>query len=543
MNVPNYMKNYRFFIIVIVTFSTIFTFISIILPFLNGRFVDLIIGSTDLNEVIKFAMLIISLGLFGVLAAYVNNMALVKLANRSTLDLISNTIGHIQRMPYDIFVSRFNPAYLVQRINNDAYAVTTFIINNFAMVFLQAGSFIAIMYIMATINTQVFLLILVFMPAYVLCYMLLRKPLYQKNMRLKEDQNHLSKVLFEQMSQIHVIKAEASFDNSIRIEKRGFEKYMDSLVKFNRVSYLFTSLDGIIAVVFQAIVLLIGGIQIVNGKMTLGEFTIVSTYFAMLIASLKYYFNLGRAYQEYKASYSRMDEIYSIDVENNGSVKLDSINNIILDKVTYSYPNQDMPIIREMSARFNKGDIVLITGKNGAGKSTMMNVIMGILQNIQDGNIKYDGIGISDIDLYSLRNERMATLLQNSRCPDVTVREYLSDYFALDEMGIVSLIGIMGLQETFLGDNFDLSKFWDKRMEALSGGERQKIMLIKALGKGKDIVVLDEPSTGLDVKTMNDITDYLDVTRKSRICIIISHDSIFERISNSIINFERNNIK
>ncbi|MCL2607959.1 MAG: ABC transporter transmembrane domain-containing protein [Methanomassiliicoccaceae archaeon] len=539
MNVLRYITKYRLFILVIVVFSVLSTIVSVAVPYLNGMFIDMLIASTDIDEVIRFALIIIAIGLFGVFIAYMNNMAHVKFAGKSSFDLIADTVGYVQKVPYDTFVSRFNPAYLIQRIRVDSNALTSFIINNFVAVFLQAGSFIVIMYIMFTINVQIFIMVLVFIPAYMLCYVVMRNPLYQRNIRLKEDQDHFSKVLFEQVNQMHEIKAEASFAKSLEAENRSFRTYFGSLVNFSRLSYLFTSLDGIIVTIFQAIVLFIGGIQIVNGNMSVGEFVIVTMYFAMLVASVKYYFNLGKAYQEYKASNFRMDDIYSIEKENNGTERLGEVSNIVLDKVTYSYPNQDIPIMKEISAEFNRGDIVLITGKNGSGKSTMMNVVLGILQNIQDGSVKYSGINVSDIDLYSVRNEKMAALLQNSNPPDATVREYLSDHFGLDENGILDMIRIMGLKEMFLGDNFDITNFWDKKMNSLSGGERQKIMLIKALCRNRDVLILDEPSTGLDAQTVDRLTDYLDITKRNRICIIISHDPKFERIANSVINFEK----
>lgn len=139
----------------------------------------------------------------------------------------------------------------------------------------------------------------------------LKKPLFKRSMELKENQNHFSKVLFEQINRIQEIKAEASFDKSREIEDRSFLTYFKSMISFSRLSYLFSSLDGLIAVLFQSSVLIIGGIQIINGTMTIGQFTIVSTYFLMLINAVKYYFNLGKSYQDYKSSNTRMNELLS----------------------------------------------------------------------------------------------------------------------------------------------------------------------------------------------------------------------------------------
>lgn len=539
MDVLAYVKKYKAFIFLLTIFSILSTIVSIAVPYLNGQFIDLLIISADSGQVIRFALVIIAIGLFGVVVSYVNNMTVVKFTNRSGFDVISDTVGHVQKIPYDTFVSKFNPAYLIQRINTDSNVLVSFVISNIISVFLQAGSFIVVLYVIYTINIQIFLLTLAFLPIYMLCYVMLRKPLFIKNIALKENQNQFSKILFEQVNRIQEIKADASFSKSTESENRGFVKYFASLLDFSRLSYLFTSLDGIIVVFFQAIVLLVGGIQIVNGNMTLGEFTIVSTYFAMLLSSIKYYFNLGKNYQEYNASNARMNEILSIEKENNGDIKPDNIYTIALDKVTYTYPNQTVSIMKDVSAEFKKGEITSIMGKNGSGKTTMINVILGIFQNLQEGIVKYDSIDISDIDLYSVRNGNVATILQGNNPPDATVYEYLSDHFDLDKEGIANMVKIMGLEDMFFTKNFDLSLFWDVKMDTMSGGERQKVMILKAMGRNRDVLVLDEPSTGLDAPSVSSLLWYLERTKNKRICIIVTHDQRFEKISDNIIYFDK----
>jgi ATP-binding cassette subfamily C protein len=233
-----------------------------------------------------------------------------------------------------------------------------------------------------------------------------------------------------------------------------------------------------------------------------------------------------------------MDGIFSIEKESNGEMKLNELSTILLEKVTYTYPDQSAPVLKDISAEFKRGTITLMTGKNGSGKTTMVNVILGILQNIQDGNVKYDSVKISNIDMYSMRNEKIATLLQDNHPPDVTAYEYLSGYFSLDKEGIVNVIKMMSLNDMFLTKNFDISNLWDIKINTMSGGERQKIRLIKVLCGNKDAMILDEPSTGLDAHGVNSLIQYLNRTRNNRVCIIVSHDPRFEDISDSIIRFE-----
>lgn len=535
MFVLNYVRKHKSQIAILIIFSMIATITSIVVPYLNGMFIDVLITTTSVDAIVDFALVIIAIGLFGAFASYTSSMAVAKLTSRTNFDMMSDSIEHVQKMPYEVFTSKFNPAYLIQRLSTDINALVSFFVSNFISVFLQAATFAVVMYLIASINMQVFFLAILFLPVYLISYMFLKKPLFKRSMELKEDQNHFSKVLFEQINRVQEIKAEAAFDKSREAENRSFLAYFRSLMNFSRLSYLFSSLDGLIAVLFQSSVLIIGGIQIINGDMTIGQFTIVSTYFMMLIGAVKYYFNLGKSYQDYKSSNARMNELLTIEQERNGIRRLDGISSITVDNASFSYVANGPSVIGDMTAEFRKGRIALITGPNGSGKTTLINILLGILQNLRQGSVRYNGVDVGDIDLYSTRREDIATLLQRVDLPDASVEEYINDALGLDRTGIMSMARVMGLEDMFFGKNFDLSRYWDTKLNTMSGGEKQKVMLLKVLGKGKSVMVLDEPSTGLDDYSIETLLKYLSAVKQDRTVIIISHDQRFREIADDVI--------
>jgi ATP-binding cassette subfamily C protein len=508
---------------------------SVIVPSLNGAFIDMLIVTTSVNEILKYAAIIIVIGLLGALASYFVNMSTAKLTAKTTFNMMSDTINHIQKIPYDTFTSKFNPAYLIQRISGDLSTMFTFFLNNFMSVFLQGVTFVVVAYIIATINIQIFFLSLLFLPIYLGCYMAIKKPLFTRNIELKENSNHYSKTMFEQINRIQEIKAEATFQKSIEIENRSFGQYLKSLISFSRLSYLFSSMDALIAVLFQSIVLVIGGIQIINGNLSIGEFTIVNTYFYMLLTSVKYYFNFGKSYQDYKSSSARMSEIMSIENEHNGNNKVKDINSIKVKDVKYAYVTPGPNVIDGITAEFRKGEVSLVTGPNGIGKTTLINVLLGILQNLKSGNVSYDDMDLSEIDLYSARQDEISTMIQRIDLPDSTVEEYLNDSLGLNKEEIIAMINLMGLDQMYFGENFDLSECWDSKINTLSGGEKQKVMLVKVLGKRKPVLILDEPSTGMDDIGIQYLLKYLQSTKKDNLTIVISHDLRFKDIADNVI--------
>ncbi|MDR1405443.1 MAG: ATP-binding cassette domain-containing protein [Candidatus Methanoplasma sp.] len=535
MKVASYVKKYRLQVAILVAFSIISAISSVVVPYLNGMFIDVLITTASADEIVRFAFIIIAIGLFGAFASYICNMSVAKLTSKTSFDMMSDAIGHVQKIPYDKFISKFNPAYLIQRLSTDVGVLLSFFINNFISIFIQIATFAVTVYVMMAINLQILFISLAFLPIYLLCYMYLKKPMLERNIRYKEDSNHFSKTMFEQINRVHEIKAEASFEKSREIEKKSFSAYFGSMIGFSRISYLFTSLDGLIGVVFQSIVLIIGGIQIINGNMTIGEFTIVNTYFFMLLNVIKYFFNLGKSYQDYKASRIRMEEILSIEKENNGDREVSGISLIKITDASYSYVD-DGPLVTDgFSAEFKKGRISLVLGPNGSGKTTLINILLGILQNLRNGKVEYDGVNVSEIDLYSARKDDIAVLLQRSDSPDSTVEEYLQDCLELDRNEIISMIRLMGLESIFAGKNFNIDKYWDSKIANISGGERQKVMLLRTLGKGRNTIVLDEPSAGLDDFSIESLLKYLSAAKADKIIVIISHDLRFRDYADDII--------
>ncbi len=540
IKVWEYLKKYRLQLTSIVIFSILTTISGIIVPYLNGNFIDVLISSGSLDYILRFAAVIIIIGILGAVASYFVNMSTAKMTANTSFDMLSDAIGHVQRIPYDVFTSRYSPAYLIQRMTGDLNTMFSFFLNNFMNIFLKGITFIIVLAIVATINLEVFLVSLLFLPIYLICYIALKKPMFERNREYKERSNHYTKTMFEQINRLYEIKVEATFKKSVETERKSFAEYLRSLISFNRISYLFTSLDGIIAVLFQSVILVIGGIQIINGEMSIGEFTIVNTYFTTLLACTKYYFNLGKSIQDYRSSKTRMEEILNIEEENNGSIAVEDIDIISVSDVSYTYNPGTTNVINNLNITFRKGEITLVRGPNGVGKTTSVNIILGILQNLNEGVVEYNGIDIQKLDIYSARENCISTLIQSTNYPDQTVGDYLKDSLGLEPDGIIGLIKLLELDSIYINDNFRISDYWDVKINNLSGGQKQRVILLKVLGKNNSVMILDEPSTGLDGSGTESLIRYLSKSKNRRITIIISHDTLFENISDEVLELSAN---
>lgn len=201
---------------------------------------------------------------------------------------------------------------------------------------------------------------------------------------------------------------------------------------------------------------------------------------------------------------------------------------IQLDHITYQYPQMHRPVIRDFSASFERGEIVAVTGRNGSGKTTLTRLIAGILRPVS-GRIFLDGTESAELDLYEI-GCRVGLVFENPArqmfCP--TVFEEVA--FGLQESGL-SPAKIEGLTGDMLA-RLHISHLAKQHPYQLSRGEKQCVMLAALLIRGTNYLVLDEPTTGLDLRTRHDLGQLMVSLARDRSAgiIVVSHERDFIKV-------------
>ena len=196
-----------------------------------------------------------------------------------------------------------------------------------------------------------------------------------------------------------------------------------------------------------------------------------------------------------------------------------------LDCITYKYPKSTAPVLHGFSARFKRGEITAVTGKNGCGKTTMTKLLVGILRP-SDGNVRVDGSDTANMDLFEI-GQRIGYVFQNPNrqlfCDSVFNEvAYGLLNMKMDENHVAHEVG------QFL-ELFDLAQYRQTYPGKLSLGEKQRLVLAAVLALGTDYIVLDEPTTGLDVRRQQELCDLLINLRNEKNCgiVVVSHSASF----------------
>lgn len=256
--------------------------------------------------------------------------------------------------------------------------------------------------------------------------------------------------------------------------------------------------------------------------MTIGDFTIITAYFNMLLTCTSYFLNLGKEYQQAMVSYSRIREILNTPKEINGSLRINSIESIHLRNIKFSYEGKQ--IITNFNYTFKKGKIYCILGENGCGKSTLLDLMIGLNYNYS-GMIYYNNHNIKDIDMYYVRKKVIGITEQEPSLMNTTIDENIR-------------YGTEDISKHDINEwckRFELEKFIKKlpnQLESyivensnnISGGEKQKLSLIRTLIKNTDVIIFDEPTSALDKRGVEIFKDIITDIKYNKIIIFITHN-------------------
>lgn len=517
------MHRWKVFLLFII--SLVITVLSTLIPLFNGYFVDSLITADNYRPVFTIGAALILIGVLNVLFSFYENLVSVNLEKTVCFEINAELIKTIQSTKYSTIVQgQFDPAYINERINKDTATLVDFFICNFSKFGLCLIQIIAILIIISLISDVVLVFCLVFIPLYALIFILLKKHLLAWSINAKERSNKLINTLFLQLARLHSIKAEAAIPHSRDVMNTSFKKYLSCILKYTKVSNLYISLDAIVSVVFQALVIVVVGMKVIDKEISIGQYTMMISYFSFFAGCVKYYITLGQSRQEAMASYVRIREVLSLPQESPGRIPINKILNVEIDSLSFSYSGCK-PLFNKFSFKFETNNVYLLTGDNGTGKSTLVDIIIGLRDDYSSGRILYNGIDIKEIDAFSLRKNNISIMLQSSIDEGIAVGEYF------DEARVTS-----DQVSNFIKDNnlfsfyhfFRTDDIWSQDMKAFSRGEIQKIRLLRSLTKETaNFLILDEPSSFMDFESSNELMSVLQSVRNDRIILLISHDPIY----------------
>lgn len=522
-------KQREFFLFVFMLLASFF--LSVISPYLNGVFLDFLTYNHVIEEVLKFSVLIATVGILGAIMSYFANMATTKILTKTAFSLLFKLTTHIEHMKLR-YVEKQNAAYVTQRIFNDVIQVTTFVISNFLTAILYLIQMVGIAILFLHINPLLLILVVILLIPYIVLFIRMKAPLYESLKQKKEADNSIFGNITSQINNVFYTQLNSSFEQSDKTFRQEFSSYLPHVLKANRLSYFFSSTDSVISTIFQSLMFIFGGIQIIHGKMSIGEFLMINSYFSLMLKSVKYFANMYKSYQDASSSYSRITEFLQMPEMPNGNMEITQIHTINIDNLSYRFASQngELELFNNLSYRMTKGNVYAIVGVNGSGKSTLLKILAGLYES--ENAIHINNHPLFHINMDVVRQELYSIVPQKLLVPSGTVQSYLAETLAIPKQKVSAI-----LEESCELKNYaeSIMLLLDNECKTLSSGELRKLHLWLAVNKRSNVLFLDEPSTGLDEKSKEDLIDYLHGDPLHRIIVVMTHDSDMIKAADHIL--------
>jgi ATP-binding cassette subfamily B protein len=294
-----------------------------------------------------------------------------------------------------------------------------------------------------------------------------------------------------------------------------------------RLSALYEPLVQVVETVCVLIVLGVGAWELANDRITLGGLLAFAAYLGYLYPCIQSLGEIALTTSEAAAGSDRVIEVLetrpTVADAPSARTRVARRGRVAFDGVTFRYPGADRAIIEGLTFRAGPGELILLTGASGTGKSTIAKLLLRFYDPTA-GGVRLDGIPLRELSLRTLRDSVTILHQENLLFPG-TVRDNIA-YGRPDatEAGIIAAAVAADAHDfiTGLPDGYDT--LTGQRGRLLSGGQRQRIAIARAMVRDAPVLVLDEPTTGLDAATAKRVLDPLRRLMAGRTTILISHD-------------------
>lgn len=532
-----FIKGYRFKIWCYLFAGTILYLITSIIPLVVGAFIDVFSGNAKIDNVMMLCVVFLGLSIFQVILCYYVKIEGTKICSGASNKMKADFFLHMQKVS-SLKHKIDDPAALADRINNECEYLIMFLCN-LGMQFPGkcVGTVIIIVYI-ATKNWILAIAVLFVIPLLVFFHKKTCNVIYETSFQCEKARNHFFSIMYEQLGQMRLIRTHAIFDfMHKRIVKAG-NACLDANVNQERKAFKYALFCSNTDIFLKLFLFAIGGVSLINGLISIGEFTVLYSYLGIISENLSYFINVSQEVYQYKAFLDQLKEIDALEEEILGKDKLCTIDSIEITNMNFGYPDGDK-LYCDYSKIFEKGKLYCLVGDNGAGKSTLVNNILGLFVDATGEAINYNGNNLCGIDIYDTRNRLVGVCEQEVDMLDDTLRNNL--LYCEDES--IDMDRFKAICES-LGLFCDLEpekKFEDvmsRNALELSGGQRQKFVLARAIYKDPSVLILDEPSAALDKLSVEKLKIMLQQLKMNKIIIVISHDSEIIEISDEIVGVE-----
>jgi ATP-binding cassette subfamily B protein len=497
---------------------------TVLIPWLVGRAVNAI-KDGDQPELLPLALAIVGASILRLGFTVVRRLVAGKVSLGVEFDLRQTFYQHLQRLELGFFDGQ-QTGQLMSRATVDLQAIRFFL--GYGLIFITQNLLTIVLASAVMIAIDPLLALISLVPAPFIVYTASR---YNRVSRpaLQEVQQRIGELTAEaeeNVSGIRIVKAFAREEHQLQRFQRAIARVFDQSIYSTKLQAFFSPLIGLLPQLGIALILLVGGRAVIDGSLSLGDFTAFYTYLVMLAGPMRMLgVAMGMA-QRAIAAGNRMFEI--IDREPAiqsppGAPALPAGGGAVsLRGVTLAYPGGGKAALREVDLEVEAGRTIALVGPSGAGKTSLV-ALIARLYDPDSGTVEVDGTDVRMVDLDSLRAE-IAFVADDSFLFTASVAENIAYAHADASLEDVERAARLAQADSFI---HELPNGYETRVGerglTLSGGQRQRVAIARAILADPRILILDDATSSVDATTEAAIKTGLREAMRGRTTFIIAH--------------------
>ncbi len=522
-----YFKKYKFILMFDLFCAALTTLTDMVLPMILRRLTNAGLGTYSLTRkmIYRMAALLLVIKIIDLLAGYYMTKTGHIMGAKIETDMRYDVFQHLQKLS-DSYFNETKVGQIMARITSDLFDITEFSHHCPEEYFIGLIKIIVSFAILVRLNTLLTVILFLSIPL-----MIVFASKYNRRMRkgFKEQKHHIGVLnadIEDSLLGVKVVKSFANEDVEIEKFQKGNKKFLDiksetysSMAGFNTITKAF---DGIMYI----IVVLFGGLFLVEGKMSSGDIVAFILYVQTLLTTVRRIVEFTEQFQRGMTGIERFTEIMDQDIEifdDEDAVDLENVKGKIeIKNVSFKYNNNNENVLNNISFTINPGQKVALVGPSGGGKTTLCNLIPRFY-DVEDGEIFVEGIDVRKIKIQSLRSN-IGMVQQDVYLFSGTVRENIL-YGKPDasEQEIIDASKAAGAYDFIMNLENGFDTYVGERGVMLSGGQKQRISIARVFLKNPPILILDEATSALDNKSEFIVQESLENLAKGRSSLTIAH--------------------
>lgn len=513
-----------------VILALIFQLLAILFPFFEGEIINAVTIDRSISKFYMGVACLIFLGLVKLISSYFSNRIHYVKLTAFSYQVQEHFIKRLTEVAGENIRS-IEGAYLHTRIAGDIDTVFGMLYSALPEACGHLLLIGGVMMVIYAIMPAIALIFLGLCLIYTLVYAGSRGKLYSNFHWVRECRDHYFSKLNSIFNRLFTIKGKQNLGTELSFVHDDKATALQAIEQDFILNFRLSSFKVVVIMLAQMTCFILGGQAVIQQNLTIGHFVILTQYFALLIASIEFFFNLSVSIQEFKVAQGRLGDLFALPLERvTSKPMLREIRQIEIDAIA---PFDDFHL------SLGLGQCAVLTGENGAGKTTLILSLLGLLQPQERLTSKWNGIAPQQLDMPAIRAQHLSLMFQQEELADISLARYFCTYE--NQCEALGLLDEYWRRRDYFNEHFfDFRGKEKQRVQELSGGERQCFgILLTLLKVQSSVLIFDEPFSNLAQPLAWGIFSYLKRLAKEQglLVLIISHDRQIIKSSDLVYTF------